>query len=449
MDYCEYHPVDSAQFYCKICKVKVCEKCIDSSNYAGEFTCLKCEQSLVELDANSAKSKLKNKLKNRFVESAVMTERSAVDICLAKANIFILEGNFSQVIAVFEDGIRQNEQDFNLLSKYFDFLVATKASEKLNQFGATYLTYLIKTHRKERVYSAYKNILDITGDFEIIQLNNKIQIAKACYERGNYKQSVKLLFNVRSEHPRDVQLLEAFQVMHDALIFIPGQEKAGMRVRQIMKDLMANNQAGKELVDDSLAKNAIRMSLKPRKRIDLNENKRTFESLNKPGQHESKFEAELESKQGFNSIHFEDKEQDASTHSKYSNFGVQQDEPEDDIMIHDDEVDFKGFELKQESTHSVKQSFKNSIPMDVDISQEELESMYSGSTDYKHYGLPALDESNEDTLLMDELKEDDLTLDDSDSISNSRLSESDLTQDENKKEDQTISPNEGVIEFTK
>ena len=314
-------------------------------------------------------------------------EQSEVDVCLARVNLYIKEGNFINAITAFDQGIKQNPNDYKLSAKYFDFLVATQAYDKLKSVGGMYLGQLIKTHRKERIYSTYKSIVDLTGNFEISQLVNKIQIARACYERGDYKLCVTILKNVRREHPRDPLILEAFELMHDALVFIPGQEKTGAKVRQFIKELIAKDEAGNNLVDKSEVKPAFKTTMRPEKRFDVHENKKVFNSLSTSSVLSDVNQDEI--KPTLNGLQFDDEPQQDKPKSKYSNFGsINQDHSslENEVLTQNEQFNYKGFNTDQSEDDSTQQSFKSSVDDEAELSQEDLESMYSGETDYKSYG---------------------------------------------------------------
>ncbi|BCE01233.1 hypothetical protein [Marinicellulosiphila megalodicopiae] len=176
-------------------------------------------------------------------------QRTPAQRALAKANIFVKEGLFNHAVSVFDQGIKDSPQDYHLHTKYFEFLMACHASDQMSKFGGRYLNLLIKTHRNERIYSTYRNILELTGSFQINLLQNKLIVARACYERGNNVQCVKLLNGVQNLHKDDPDLIEAFQLLHDALIFIPGQEETGKKVRAHLKALISKKKGQDSLVD--------------------------------------------------------------------------------------------------------------------------------------------------------------------------------------------------------
>ena len=395
-------------------------------------------------------------------------DQSEVDVCLARVSVYVKEGNFNNAITAFDQGIKLSPNDYNLSSKYFDFLVATQAYDKLKVVGGRYLGQLVKTHRKERIYSTYKSIVDLTGHFEISQLVNKIQISQVCYDRGDYKKSVNILKNVRREHPSDPLLLDAFQIMHDALVFIPGQEKTGLKISQIIKELMSKDDVGKNLVDRSQANTAIKTTLRPDKRIDFHGHKKVFNTMSSStsavldDQAASKFK-QTENKPLISGLQFDDKldTQQGKPKDKYSNFGTaKQDDsnPENEILSLNEEIENKGFNLNQHedfSANNTQPSFKRLVSIDDVLSQDDLESMYSGETDYKSYGTSvSLDTSIEipendgeeltGTELIDaQLTDDGLTLDDSDSISNTSTQEPELELKLGLEEEYTQTLNKG------
>ena len=127
---------------------------------------------------------------------------------------------------------------------------------------------------------------------------------------------------------------------------------------------------------------------------------------------------------------------------------------EEEMLSQNEEIDYKGFNLNQASDDSSQSEFNTKVD-DETPSKAESSSIYSGEADYKTYGASvSLDSEDELGQIDGEVEssqigdEDSLTLDDSDSISQSLKEELELDLTLDDEDHSTDIDAESAIEFT-
>ena len=104
-----------------------------------------------------------------------------------------------------------------LNSRFFEFLLATKNQQELNDFLPGYFDLLAKHVRPDMISRNYKRLKLKIPQFEIQDAALKLQIAQACFAQNDSQSVIKLLHGIHKKHPAFKDLLTALTLLADAL----------------------------------------------------------------------------------------------------------------------------------------------------------------------------------------------------------------------------------------
>ncbi len=147
--------------------------------------------------------------------------RSPEEAWLARINVYIKEGQIENVVSTFDEAIKKFPNNGDLFKKYFDFLIKTKNQKQLAVFADKYLAFQCKHMRFDKLGVLFKQILQISPQYNPRDPDLRYYIARACQQGGDPKWAVKLLSGLHKSHPQYKQLVSAYETLLEALQDIP------------------------------------------------------------------------------------------------------------------------------------------------------------------------------------------------------------------------------------
>ncbi len=150
----------------------------------------------------------------------------------ANIDIELKEGNYDEVIELFQDAISRFPSDISFHLNYFEFLYRADLYDLLKDYGGTYLKALIKAGRNDILVRDYKKIKNCCLNFQIGEAELKYQLAVACKQKGDPKEAVALLNGMMSAFPNYVKLYEAYHLMAEALDDMPNMQERAKKCRE-------------------------------------------------------------------------------------------------------------------------------------------------------------------------------------------------------------------------
>jgi hypothetical protein len=167
--------------------------------------------------------------------------RSKQEWLTAKIDVHLKEGKYDKVLELFKWSLRgfSNPDSFK---NYFDFLLATNNAKEIEDFAPKYFEYLVKSNRKDKFTFAYKKILTLIPEFKPASEPLRFDIAQACYEGRDPRNTVKLINGVHKEFPNSARLSEFYELMALALDEIPNMESKSDQSRKLASHFKSKNQ---------------------------------------------------------------------------------------------------------------------------------------------------------------------------------------------------------------
>ena len=165
------------------------------------------------------------------------TERLAAGIEVA-----LKEGDFDQVTALFKSALRQHPNDSMLNNQCFEFLYKTNNKKQLGLFVPHYFNFLIQHQRGSQLRSTYKRLLEIKPDYIPPAPDHRLAIAQACHEMSDARTVIKLLAGLHKEQPEYPHLVEAYEILADALEALPDMEDKAEKCRALIQHFKKQQQ---------------------------------------------------------------------------------------------------------------------------------------------------------------------------------------------------------------
>lgn len=171
------------------------------------------------------------------------TLRSDTARLLTRIKINVKEGNYSQALKLFHQGVQQHQNDDSLNSEFFKFLVASKNNQQIDKFAPIYLNYLEKNQQSYKLMMSFKQLLKVYNNYLPDTPELRFSMAKVCEENGDPELTVKLLKGLHKDFPDYSQLIPAYELVANAFDLIPDKSKQAKKCRSFIKHLEENSTA--------------------------------------------------------------------------------------------------------------------------------------------------------------------------------------------------------------
>lgn len=104
-------------------------------------------------------------------------------------------------------------------------------------FFDRYLAYLLRSQQSDQLNISYKRASLALGDYCPAEPELRHEIAKVCYQQGASKTVVNLLKGLHEQHPDYPSLIEAYELLAQALDDVPHMQKHAQRCNALIKKL--------------------------------------------------------------------------------------------------------------------------------------------------------------------------------------------------------------------
>ncbi|GAB1266701.1 hypothetical protein NBRC116493_03040 [Aurantivibrio infirmus] len=167
--------------------------------------------------------------------------RSDRDRLAAKLDVTLKEGRYNDVVKLFDTALKQypNDKEFN--KQYFEFLYASKRTQVIEESATRYLSFLVRSKQDHQLTIVYKRVLQQMPTFKPDTANLRCILANACKKNGDSISAVKLINGLHKEFPEFKGLVEAYELMADALDDIPHKQEQAKKCRLLVEQLKKKN----------------------------------------------------------------------------------------------------------------------------------------------------------------------------------------------------------------
>lgn len=164
-------------------------------------------------------------------------ERSDRERLLARISVLVKEGEYSQVIEAFDEGLKAYPDDINLAKNYFNFLFFSKNQQKLPKFATQYLQMLRAKNQYDVLDQEFKKTRVLCPNFIPASPDLRFLLAQQAKAKGDKKLAITLLKGLHKQYPHFIRLAEAYALLADCLDEMPDLKSQAVKCRQMVEHL--------------------------------------------------------------------------------------------------------------------------------------------------------------------------------------------------------------------
>lgn len=170
-------------------------------------------------------------------------QRPEAEKILAYCQILVKEGEYEMALQQFANGLKQFPQNDALHSHRFELTLALVNKQQADSITAlketadAYLFFLFNNQQAHKLTGIYRRIIKAVPDYQSNNPDIRLALARACYQNGDNRSTVKLLNGLHKQHPAYCHLGSAYQLMAKALDEIPGMENQAQKARLLAQQL--------------------------------------------------------------------------------------------------------------------------------------------------------------------------------------------------------------------
>ena len=168
--------------------------------------------------------------------------RSSAELAMARIDITIKEGDYNKAIELFCTAIKKESDNKTLCNNYFEFLLAIKNKERIDEYASFYFRFLNENQREDLINLSYKKILRAYPHFMPNNPEDRIMLAKECKQSGDPRSALKLLNGIKKAHPQYNRLEVVYALMAEALRDIPNMATKAEQFAALSQRVMDSKQ---------------------------------------------------------------------------------------------------------------------------------------------------------------------------------------------------------------
>lgn len=173
----------------------------------------------------------------RSDEDDDMPHRSEQERLAAKIDVMLKEGDYEQVVKLYYHAFKQYPNESVFFEKFFDLLYVCKKTALMADYGLTYLEFLNRRKRFDKLTPTFKQILFVVPDYLPDSPVMRVQLATLLKQQGDVKLAVKLLNGMHKLYPEFSGLPDAYHLLADTLAEIPDMQAQADKCRQMVVQL--------------------------------------------------------------------------------------------------------------------------------------------------------------------------------------------------------------------
>lgn len=164
-------------------------------------------------------------------------QRSEQERLAAKIEVMLKEGDYEQLVKLYYHAFKQYPNDPVFFEKFFDLLYVCKKTALMADYGLTYLEFLNRRKRFDKLTPTFKQILFVAPDYLPDSPAMRMQLATLLKQQGDLKLAVKLLNGMHKLYPEFSGLPDAYHLLSDTLAEMPNMQAQADKCRQMALQL--------------------------------------------------------------------------------------------------------------------------------------------------------------------------------------------------------------------
>lgn len=165
------------------------------------------------------------------------SQRSEQERLTAKIEVMLKEGDYEQLVKLYYHAFKQYPNEPLFFDKFFDLLYACKKTALMEDYGLTYLEFLNRRKRFDKLTPTFKQILFVAPDYLPDSPIMRVHLATLLKQQGDSKLAVKLLNGMHKLYPEFSGLPDAYNLLADILTEIPNLQLQADKCRQMAVQL--------------------------------------------------------------------------------------------------------------------------------------------------------------------------------------------------------------------
>lgn len=159
--------------------------------------------------------------------------RSEQERLAAKIDVMLKEGDYEKLVTLYYHAFKQYPNEPVFFEKFFDLLYVCKKSALMEDYGLTYLEFLNRRKRFDKLTPTFKQILFVAPDYLPDSPAMRVQLATLLKQQGDLKLAVKLLNAMHKLYPEFSDLPDAYHLLADTLAEMPNMQAQADKCRQM------------------------------------------------------------------------------------------------------------------------------------------------------------------------------------------------------------------------
>lgn len=181
----------------------------------------------------------------RSDEDDEQPERSDLERMQAKMDVLLKEGDYEQLVSLYYQAFKQFPNEASFFDRFFDLLYVCKKSTLMVDYGLTYLEFLVRKKRFDKLTPSFKQMMLLVPDYLPDSPAMRVQLATFLRQQGDLKLAVKMLNGMHKLYPEFADLPAAYQLLAECLNELPNMHAQAEKCRQMAVQLARRAEAKK------------------------------------------------------------------------------------------------------------------------------------------------------------------------------------------------------------
>lgn len=181
----------------------------------------------------------------RSDEDDEQPERSDLERMNANMDVLLKEGDYEQLVGLYYQAFKQFPNEANFFDRFFELLYVCKKQTLMADYGLTYLEFLLRKKRFDKLTSTFKQITLLVPDYLPDSPVMRVQLATFLRQQGDLKLAVKMLNGMHKLYPDYSDLPAAYTLLAECLNDLPNMQAQAEKCRQMALQLAQRAEAKK------------------------------------------------------------------------------------------------------------------------------------------------------------------------------------------------------------
>ncbi|PUA26560.1 MAG: hypothetical protein B0W54_22695 [Cellvibrio sp. 79] len=181
----------------------------------------------------------------RSDEDDEQSERSDLERVNANMDVLLKEGDYERLVGLYYQAFKQFPNEANFFDRFFELLYVCKKQTLMADYGLTYLEFLLRKKRFDKLTSTFKQITLLVPDYLPDSPAMRVQLATFLRQQGDLKPAVKMLNGMHKLYPDYADLPAAYTLLAECLGDLPNMQAQADKCRQMAMQLTRRAEAKK------------------------------------------------------------------------------------------------------------------------------------------------------------------------------------------------------------